>query len=593
MNLRKAILTISFGISCCVLILGCNKTFESKLESAQENNPPEQRVNKVLFLMIDGLVGTEMKKINAPTISSMVNNAIYSYNSINSVNNDSITNENGWATLLTGVNSSKHQVINNLTDPNNLTAYPALLTRVKAANAGIKSVSITTNQALNDVLLRDADEKYVFAANDEQASTKVKDVLGQSTAGLVMVQLGGVDAAGKQYGFSSGVSQYVQAVTKVDGYISQFLNALRNRGNYNNENWLVVVASNKGSNQRYYPVSGGWNAFDDAMHNNFIVFYNPRFLTSPSSRPVGILPYSGETPSYTIAGTQPANNGGYVPDAKLGTLMDFGPGSEFTMQCKIKVPAATTRSYPSFLGKRATFNTGAGNEGFLFFLEGAYWGMNTNGGGSNMQSLGTDINDGKWHTLTGVVRNEPDGVRRVVAYTDGARTTKATNTVASTVNFTSNADFTVGWRDGGGGSQLTGVNITDIRVYNVALSEAYIGSNFCKTDVSLPDPYAANLVGFWPNTAIWNLIQNGSPVWASPDFTGNGNHMIQKSGAATVSFYETSNLVCPPVSAAMYAAVPNSVDVAAQVFAWLGISPGSGWGLDGKGWTPKYIDVEN
>ncbi|MGJ7031177.1 alkaline phosphatase family protein [Niabella hirudinis] len=591
MHLQKTIGKLGFGLFCCFLLAACNKTFDNGLKSAEENDPPAQKVSKVLFVMADGLVGTEIKQINPPTLSSMVNNAIYSYNSINSITDDSITNEKGWATLLTGVTSSKHQVINNLTDPNDLAHYPTLLTRIKAAGTGIKSVSIATNQAFSDVLQRDADEKFVFAANDEQASAKATDVLAQTTAGLVMVQLGGADAAGRQYGYAAGVSQYTQAVAKIDGYISQFLNTLKNRGNYDNENWLVVVASNKGSNQRFTPTVGTWNAFDDAMHNNFIVFYNPRFLTSPSSRPVGILPYTGQTPAYTIAGSQPTNNGGYVPDAQLGSLMDFGPGSEFTMQCKIKLPAGTTRSYPSFLGKRNTFNTGATNAGFLFFLEGAYWGMNVNGGGSNMQSMGTDINDGKWHTLTAVVRNESDGVRRVVAYTDGARTTKVTNTVAASVDFSNNVDFTVGWRDGGGGSQLAGVNITDIRVYNTALSEAYIGSNFCKTDAAATDPYRNNMVGFWPNTSLGFFINESK--WISPDFTGRGNHMIQKSGPATISFYETSNLICPPVSVAMYEAVPNSVDVTSQIFAWLGISPASDWGLDGKGWIPKYIDVEN
>lgn len=584
----KKILKLGFVLICFFLVPACNKGFDNKLKSADENNPPEQRVSKVLLVMVDGLVGSELKKINVPTISGMLNNAIYSYNSINSTIDENITNENGWATLLTGVKTNKHGVINNFTDPNQLSVFPSLVTRVKNAGNGIKSVSITASQGLNTALTADADEKYVFANNDDQVVTKAKEILAQTTAGLMLVQLGGVHIAGKQYGYTAGTGQYTQAVTKVDDQINQLLTTLKSRGNFGNENWMVVVASNRGSNQRYAPVSGGWNAFDDAMHNNFIAFYNPRFLTNPSSKPVGILPYAGGTPSYTFSGSQPSGNGGYVADAKLGTLMDFGSGSQFTMQCKIKLPSGVSSSYPSFLGKRASF--AGGSPGFLFFMEGGYWGFNINGGG-NLQSLGADINDGKWHTLTGVVRIEADGVRRVICYTDGARTTKVTNTVGATVNFTNDADFTVGWRDGSNGGQINGANITDIRVYNVALPEAYIGSNFCKTEITDTDPYWGNLVGFWPNTFVGQLLSKGE--WISPDYSGKGNYMVQKSGGATSSFYDTSPLVCPPVSAAMYAAVPNSVDVAAQVYAWLGIAPASNWSIDGRGWTPKYIDVEN
>lgn len=57
------------------------------------------------------------------------------------------------------------------------------------------------------------------------------------------------------------------------------------------------------------------------------------------------------------------------------------------------------------------------------------------------------------------------------------------------------------------------------------------------------------------------------------------------------SFNDLNANVCPPVSEPVYKTVPNSVDVAVQIYAWFGITVPASWGLDGKNWIPTYSDV--
>ncbi len=114
------------------------------------------------------------------------------------------------------------------------------------------------------------------------------------------------------------------------------------------------------------------------------------------------------------------------------------------------------------------------------------------------------------------------------------------------------------------------------------MPDAYIQSNYCRTDVP-DDQYKANLIGFWPSNNI-----GADRIIA--DESGNGNNLLVQTLDPAI-FNDVSTKVCPQIVPAVYRSVPNSVDVAMQVYQWLGITTPTSWGLDGKTWVPQYINV--
>ncbi|MCF3110395.1 DUF4983 domain-containing protein [Niabella sp. CC-SYL272] len=591
MHLQKTILKLGAGIFCFFLLSGCNKSFDNQLKSSDENDPPAQKVNKVLFVMVDGLVGEQLKAVNPPVISSVISNSIYSFNGINSQADDSVSNAYGWANLLTGVKSDKHQVRTSFDAPNNLAQYPSLFSRIKSLANRLKTVAVATDPSLSNALMKDASDNFVFPGNDDAANTKATALVKDGTQELLVVQFGGVDAAGLTNGYSAAEPLYAAAVKKVDGYIGQLMAQMKSRPNYTNENWLVVIASNKGSNKRYVPVGSAWSAFDDAMHNNFIAFYNPRFLAQSLVKPTGILPYIGTGYNFKIGTTNITNRRAVVTLPYSETA--FAADKEFTIQCKVKVPAKAGYYYPGFFG----FHDPA-NPGSIFFaynINKAWFNLRYGTTSASITGAEDVTTEEKWHTFTGVTRIT-NGVRTTSLYVDGRLSGTPLNTTGR--DFSTKSPFVAGmlnFNNNGDSWSPTRMNITDMRIYNTALSESYISNNFCRTDIPTTDPYYQNLLGFWKGDAVYfgldgkSYLINEAPgafgyplVLTDPNPRGN-----------VLSFNDVTAQVCPPVTPALYALVPASVDVAPFIYAWLGITPDAAWALDGKGWIPKYIDVEN
>ena len=262
-----------------------------------------------------------------------------------------------------------------------------------------------------------------------------------------------------------------------------------------------------------------------------------------------------------------------------GSTYDFGDTGSYTIQCKVKFPAGNV-NYPAFLSKRASFSPGV--VGWVFFREADFWQINFGQTGmGNTQIRGASISDNQWHTLTVVIRQE-GAQRNVYTYTDGVLYSGSRN-ISRYGNLNSPQPLTVGNLPPDDNGDLTNYFVTDIRFYNAALSDEYIASNFCKTDVDDADPYKSNLLGFWPSISV-----RGDKT--IPDLSGN-NHDLVVENYNSGSFNDVTNRVCPPITETIYKTVPNSVDVAFQIYQWLGIAVPSTWNLDGKNWIPTYSDI--
>ena len=269
----------------------------------------------------------------------------------------------------------------------------------------------------------------------------------------------------------------------------------------------------------------------------------------------------------------------------------FGTTSEYTIQCKIKVPTGNYY-YPNFLGFKQWVNqsgypTGVG---FAFNINNLWL---TGTSGSNKSSI--NITDNSWHTLTAVRRKE-GALFNVYGYIDGVKNIGPLN--ATTLNGNTTAPFLIGnlgVNNNGTSYSPSSMNVTDIRIYNAALSDSYIQSNYCSVEVGSSDTYYNNLVGFWKALEVKQnpltqkfYFENSSPI--------NKDTLFLRDPNATqnlLSFNEITTKVCPPISVVAYTSVPNNVDALQLVYSWFKVNINTSWGLDGKVWVPAYNDIIN
>ena len=566
------------ALAAIAFIVSCNKDFENTLPTPDSDSIVLQNSErKTLLIIVDGAVGTEVKAAALPNIIQLADFSIHSFDGLADYSQGAMTNETGWSNLLTGVKPDKHLVAGTDLSQNNFANYPSIFTHLKQVKPEWRTSAFAASQEVVDYIAEDATEKVAFAGDDAAVKDAVKNELATKDPVFLLAQFHAVDEAGKAGDYSVSDAGYKSALQQMDSYIGEIMTSLRARPSFKSENWMVIITSNKGSNVAADPDAAARNAYNDSRRNTFFLCYNPRFNSVNPARPGTVIPYIGTAPLYD--GNNAASKSEVLDG---GTTYDFGAEGSFTIQCKVKIKPGGYY-YPAFLGKRESFDGGV--PGWVFFLEGDVWQINFGQTGQgNTQVKGQSITDNNWHTLTAVIRQEGTN-RMVYTYTDGVYSGNSAN-IAGKGNINSPAPLTVGWIDGsryGGGYSPTGYYVTDVRIYNTALTEEYIAGNFCKINIADTDPYFNSLIGFWPCTSV-------SSAKEMADLSGN-NHPMVVDLLNSSNFTELSTEVCPDISEEVYRTVPNSVDVASQIYRWYGILVPDNWSLDGKIWIPGYADV--
>lgn len=570
--------TVTVTVFLLTSLTSCNKKFGHALGSDNDTTSYNKGIRKTLLIIVDGAVGREVKAAGAPTLNQLTDFSIYSWDALADFKKTDVTNPMGWSNLLTGVTSDKHGVTGNDFSDNDFVDYPSLFTRLKNFNPDWRTSAFCSSPALMNNLLTNATEKKSFNGDDGAVADAAVNEMNSQDPSLVLVQFHDVDKAGQEGSYSVSDPNYKATILKTDEYIGNILAAMRARQTFKDENWMVIITSDKGSDTPDDAAGAARNSYEDSRRNTFFICYNPRFNSINPTKPGTIIPYIGTSPLYD---GNNANSYASVTDG--GNTYDFGSSGSFTIQCKVKVkPGAYF--YPSFLSKRAEFSPGI--VGWVFFFGGETWVMNfgQNGKGNVQISGNHPIYDNSWHTLTAVIKQE-GAARNVYTYTDGIFSGNHAN-IADLGDISSPAPFTVGWNPGSrnpGSYSPTGYYVNDVRIYNTALDESYIAANYCKTYIDPTDPYAGNVLGFWPSTSI-------EPGKRLEDLSSNQHDMVVDE-LNSVAFNDLSPLVCPSISDGIYKSVPNSIDVVQQIYQWFGILVPASWMLDGKNWIPTYSDV--
>lgn len=547
-------------------ISACNKDFPSRLKDTAGNDTTgiSAKARKVLYIIVDGARGKAIKSINPPNIAKITKNSIYVFDALSDYSNKPLTNAGAWANMITGVSNDKHGVISEDFAGNNLAAYPSVFTRLKQANPKLRTVSITASGIFNTNFAADATVRQNFENNDVSVKNAVKDELANGDATFVVAQFHGAELAAKAANYETYTPEYANAILQIDNYIGEIMTALSSRKTFSNENWLVVIASNKGGVVTPDPTNTDITSYGDNTRNNFVIFYNPRFSTlfipKPNSDQIA---FTGSSVQFNFTQRPTA----IVTDVNA---YNFGANGNYTIELLIKGKEGNFW-YPTFLSKRVKSFTGAG---WNMFLEGDYWVLNSSVAG---QAYGSTISDGKWHKLTAVF----DGTnKKVRVYTDGVLNEEKT---MNTNNMNNVAPFKVGYNDGDGNTNAM-VYINSLQVYNVALTTQEISNYGCKTIVAPTNPHYGDLIGNWPlNEGVGNTLK---------DISGKGKNLLMGGSPIWENFSDSGSSLCPEINESYFRQVPNNVDIPFELYQWLGISIPLSWNLNGKAWNPIYSDIK-
>lgn len=558
-------LCLVFGLF--LMATGCNKDFENTLPKNFKNDTlgVGNGSKKVLYIILDGVKGSVLRDLAPINLTQITAKSVYTYDGLSDYQTNVITNAAGWANMITGVDVSKHKVSteNFAGFDNQIT--PTLFTRIKSVLNNSRTVSFAATTAFNDNLAADATVKQSFA-DDSAVKTATVNEINTNNPSVLVAQFHGADVAAAN-NYSTSNTAYTAAINTLDGYIGELMTALKNRKTFSGENWMVVIASNKGGGP-----SGGANSanpFVDGSRNTFVAFYNPKFSRSQLVLDPNNLPYSGIAPNLVCTST--SRNDLIANNTTTGS---FGTTGDYTLFLKVRANHASVGGYPPFIGKTANFANG--NPGWVLFTNGDSWNFKANG--TQQFGGGTrNFRDGLWHTIAIRIYTE-NGARYVAGYQDGKLVGGPLNSGNSawTANMTSTTPLTIG-------NILTtestvsaiDVLIQDVLIYNVAIPESDVIQYMRKTSFSPADAYYSNIIGYWPLNE------------------GQGATAAEKTGKGPVLNYVGTNIwkpygdLAPNISAsvfttAAYTAVPNGVDIPLMIYNWLNIAVPANWSLMGK-----------
>ena len=202
-----------------------------------------QLQKKVLIIGIDGVRSDALIQAQTPNLDALRDNGIYSPNALN----DDITISGpGWSAILCGVWSEKHLVTGNDFTINDYENYPALFRHAEEFDSNINTLSICHWDPINDYIVQNDVDFKLNVTTDAAVSSQAASYISSNDPDLIFLHFDDVDHAGHSHGFSPNVPQYISAIETTDTHIIPIINAIEQRPNYNNEDWLILITSDHG-----------------------------------------------------------------------------------------------------------------------------------------------------------------------------------------------------------------------------------------------------------------------------------------------------------------------------------------------------------
>ncbi|MDR2414527.1 MAG: DUF4983 domain-containing protein [Odoribacteraceae bacterium] len=608
---------------------GCNEAMKDTLKY---DYPREENASvsggHVLLVILDGASGRAVQVTRnarqAPTLATMAAHAIYTdyglSDNTNAIGAGEMTNARGWANLMTGCTT------HGITADEELSAIGSNHAVARLVEAGRSASIHAADDRFRAVFATEGTNAPLASSDEEAKDGALAELRGASLVpDLVVVEFKGAREAGARDGFykadETPTDAVIAAISTLDGYIGEMMEALKARPGYANENWLVVVTSNHGGANDNGKVS---SHYDDLTRNTFTMLYHDRLVPRVQGRTSDAsLTYSYFTPKWSFDYQNPTPQA-HAESAVIGntTTGNMVFGEEMTIMFFVRLNtlhAGSSQNYIILSKTNKVKQSGTANGGWYicfynspardFLLE-----LGNQSSGRLCTSSVLNV-AGEWYSFAITIAPDATNANMLLnAYVNGKLDSYRPNTKVSKNNFT---NYTAGQVDiplriGGANDRTTQVsggdtknavatnwfNITNLQIYDKALSaeeiELYAGKNQLHL-LAGGYPLWDHLIGYWP----CDLEEDeGNPVLK--DYSryrpGDGStDFVIDRGASDQWIEGFSNdpgmHPIPETDRFYYVKTINTVDVSRQVFLWLGEAVKWEWGMEGKAWTLTYEEM--
>ncbi|MDM1295407.1 DUF4983 domain-containing protein [Sphingobacterium sp. N143] len=570
-NINRWLLSLLF----CSAMISCQDEFGRLLP---ENTGEQDTVDlvygkpKVLLLIADGARGESVRTANIKTMNGLLDHAIYSWVSLSEEHDDAGATGADLASLITGVAQQKHLVVGDNFSNNNFQTFPMVYTRIAADMKNPVFKIYSSSKMFVDHLAPAAAAK--LEASDEDVVLRVKEGLKQPELTMLTAHFTAIDQAGKASKYDNSSAMYKAAIEHFDKQVGEIKTALEQRPTYKKENWLVIITSSKGGPFEIPPAQNDNTIFSNPAVNTFTIFYSPKYNSRYINKPYLGSRFSGDFLRF---------KGGIFAEMTEGdSIFDLGDkDKEFTIELKVKKnkgPNNTYKfpNYPSFIGKREKWESGAPTNGWIMAFKEDYWMFNGRGPNGSGEVNGPKLNNATWNNVTVVGSVTSDGKRIIKTYTNGLPGNEID--VSSWGPISSPAKFRLGLVNGGSNWNEGDYYLADVRFWKIALPESVITQYNCQVGINEDHPYYENMAANWP---VVGTITDGMLY----DEGALGNTL--KLGDPGYEISKLNDFLCAPSVETISTLVPKNTDITAQIFSWLQIARQEGWQLDGRVWVDK------
>ncbi|GLW94549.1 alkaline phosphatase family protein [Actinokineospora globicatena] len=229
---------------------------------------------KVLVIGIDGLLFDKIAPADAPALDALIASGSASKTALYAPPFAPTLSGPGWATLATGTWPDKHRVLSNSWgSTTNLATYPDFLTRAEQARPALSTFAAATwdplvNDSAGKAIFSSAVDARANGANDTDTTNQTVARLRDVGPDASFVVLDDVDAAGHNCG--AATTCYLNAIAATDQRVKQFVDAVRARPTYPNEDWTFLVSADHGHTD-----AGGHGGNSVPERSSFIIRSGP------------------------------------------------------------------------------------------------------------------------------------------------------------------------------------------------------------------------------------------------------------------------------------------------------------------------------
>lgn len=469
---------------------------------------------KVLWVNIDGAVGSivERSMPAGGTIATMLKNSKYSWMGLSDnrvISDDGREDPVTWATMLTGVIPEKHHVTdhsyatNMEYDPGNpnekVVQYPNILHHIAGNSYENLTLCVTPWEKLNNNMLKIA-QRTVTTAGDEETRDVVLQHLTESDFEFTLVSFSGMLEAGKNGGFTENNAGYLSALQQIDGYLGEFLQAINERDNSFFEDWLIIVTSNHGGTP-----DGRYGGNSDAERNTFGIFYYSHYEEQKMDGKVLYGAYFETGKSHAIVLDTTTTDIRYALDGN----------KELSLELVMRMMPRRDGTYN---GNNWDAIVAKGSWGLYRQRNTVSFRINPFESSPALEQAVTGFNDPQWHNYCFTINKMSNASRDWSIALDGQRRGSGTTTARGVPTDRGAIRINNG--------VPTPFYVSEVRLWNKALSVEEIEENATLLDISPSDPRYKDLLAYWkltpsevidesrPDTlVIRNQIENGLDLY--------------------------------------------------------------------------------